>query len=574
MERDGVRISVPSTIKSLARLAYEACSPFQWVKQGLVVSATANLYDRSGAKLKELYTTYARPVRGLLPAAKRLIPLFPAAIEMVHHHCNSTEDYGKHKLRWEIDEIISETYMGSAGGCNSPEMKQVEEEDGITYIKNPNGKKFDVVLPAIEQFRKFMTSGKRPFVSFRYSIKEENVFMDSLDDMLKKLQKGRLFVIPNFITILLEMSIGSTRYSELGGSIGIGRSWSYGGMDGLLEMLGVLGREDDFVLNEGDVVKIDQSLCDILINIFWSSRLIYFDPKHPDYSKVRDTLQLLIEEFTQKVTHIVFELWAIIVGGVPSGALHTSHMDSWILLFLFFLFCLDIAHTHPEMDEEIQIALLTKMIAIVVYGDDNWYFLKKGRMADLLNAREFAKWLKIHWGIEMRDVRVGHNLVSVPRNGFFEVKGGIYLRHYCVKNPLVGEGQSRYVPYRPMKEVVLKTVYGREPTPRDGINLILSILGHVYGTYGSNEYSYSWLLHLYTVLISVYEIDRKTILTAIERVERDVTRKLRQVDLPVKALLEGFPTLAYLRERNRYVRHKHEFEAIRDTVSCVRGSDE
>jgi hypothetical protein len=547
----------PTEIKSLARLAYEAASPFCWVKSGLAISSSATLRDNGEQKLYDVTTSYCRPVRGLLPAAERLVSLFPLVIDIMTHMCGATPEIGKHIGQFDLEEIVKTMYLGSAGGINANQGVTAETIEDVEGIRNPNGKKFELLEASMRQFLEFFEKGKRPFMSFKVSYKEEIYFCESPEKVAAKKKKGRVYVIPNLVTLLFEHVIGITRKIELGGSIGVGRTWSQGGMDALLQSMGVFGKLDEYELNEGDVEKIDQSLVDVLVNLFFSSRVRYFDPTHPSYPELLKVVRLLIEEFTQRVTHIVGEIWATVVGGVPSGSLHTSHMDSWILLFLFVLFCMDVRQKNPNLSEDIMEALLTKMITIVVYGDDNWYLVKKGPLTSLLNARQWKVWLKEHFGIVYRDERVGHSLVSQPKNGFFAYKGGVYLRHYCVKNPHTGPNQPQYLPYRPMQEIVLKVVYGREPKPRDAVNLLLSTLGHAYGTYGSNPNTYLWLWSVYRSIIQISGKPAKEVLGSILRMEKDVLRKCRQVNMTPEQLLSGFPTMECLKEKNMYCSLTH-----------------
>lgn len=537
-------------IPTLAQLCYEAASPYCLIKRGLAVSATANLYDNGGDKLKRMSTSYCRPIRGLKPKTKEILHLFPDAVDITVQKCGGEAEVGKHSINMDLGKIVPEMYLGTAGGVNATHHPKPEEHCEVWGDRNPNGKKYEILEAAMRRFVAFYSKGTRPYTTFKNSEKQEVLFAKDLADKVVKEAKARNFVIPNLETILLEHTIGFIRKLEVGGAIGIGHSWSRGGMDALLKKMGVFDDYESYVLNEGDLRNQDQSYADVLINLFFSSRLMYFDPKHPDYDKVKQTVKYLIEEFTQRVTHVVEAIWAIICGGVPSGALHTSHMDSWILVFLYVVFCLHAAEKHPHLQEQIVDALLSKLVTI--YGDDTWYFVKKGPLAPILSAHQFAKFLEDYFDMVLKDIRVGHPLVSVPHNGYFKVEGGKFLRHYCVLNPVTGPGQPKFVPYRPMAEIVLKVVYGREPKPRDPVNMLLSALGHAYGTYGSNMEVYNWLRGLYHLIMTATWDGKKIDLSLIDRAEKDVLRKCRQVNITSDQLLSGFPTLDKLWSMNEY----------------------
>jgi hypothetical protein len=551
--------SKDSKVPSLQQLAFKAASPSSWTRQKLVLSSTANLHEEGAKKLVDIMTTYCKPVRGLQYKLSELSHLMPKAIDIVTHMCGGTPEIGLHHPEVDLSEILQSVNLSTAAGINGY-RQEVDTVQGVPVEENPNGIKYDFFPAAATQFMEWILDSKRPFVNFSVSTKVENVFMDSESDLERKKEKARIFVIPNLVLILIEHIVGICRKLELGGSIGIGRTWTRGGMDALLKMMGIENPEL-YDLNEGDVTKIDQSIADVLINLFFSSRLQYFDPKGPDYEVAERTIRLLIEEFTQKLTFVMGEIWAIVCGGVPSGSLHTSHMDSWCLLFLFVMFCLHTAETCPHLQREIEIALMIKIISIVVYGDDNWYFTPK-HLTPYLGVKAWKRWMKKFVGIKMRDTRSGHPLVSVPKDGFFEVKGGVYLRHYCVANPHSGEDQPKYVPYRPMKEIVLKTVYGREPKLRDPVNLVLSILGHVYGTYGSNPFTYRWLWCMYRSALLITGKPFEYFSEQWHTSEKELLRKSRQLGVGINQLLMGFPSISKLVEMNRYDPSAHTTDAI------------
>lgn len=537
-------------VPTLAQLAYEAASPYCLIKRGLALSATANLYDNGADKLKKMSTSYCRPIRGLKKKASVLLKHFPAAIDITVMKCGGEAEVGKHSINLDLSDIVPPMYLGTAGGINDNFHPTKEQFGDLQGDRNPNGKKYEVLEAAMKKFLAFYLKGERPYTTFKNSEKQEVLFAKNQEDLKAKMAKARNFVIPNLETILIEHTIGFIRKLEVGGAIAIGHSWSRGGMDALLKRLGVFEDYESYVLNEADLKNQDQSYPDVLVNLFFSSRLMYMDPRHPDYHHAKATVKYLIEEFTQRVSHVIDAIWAIICGGVPSGSLHTSHMDSWILVYLFVVFCLWQMEQFPHLAEQIMEELLKRLLAI--YGDDTWYFVKKGPLVEVLSAHKFGEFLNEYFDMTLKDIRVGHPLVSVPHNGYLKVEGGKFLRHYCVLNEIEGPCQPKFLPYRPMAEIVQKVVYGREPKTRDPVNLLLSTLGHAYGTYGSNIEAYNWLKCVYhLILLSTWD-GKRIDLSSIDRAEKDVLRKCRQVNITPDQLKSGFPTLEKLWTMNAY----------------------
>jgi len=554
------RMFTTRPMMTLTQMAYEAVSPYVLSSKRLVLSSTANLEDNGSKKVVQMYTSYCRPIRGLSEKGKTLIPKFAEAVDITMKKCGGEQEQGKHAINLDLGSIVETMHLGTAGGINQDQGKTITKVRELDAVEDPNGKKYEVLQASCEAVVDFFTKDIRPVTTFKNSEKQDNQFCDFESEVAAKEEKARIFVIPNLPTILIEHTVGFVRQLEVGGGIAIGHSWSQGGMDALLKSAGVYDDLESYDLNEGDLKNQDQSIPDVLINLFFASRIRYFNPKHRDYQRAKKALQFLIEEFTQRITHIIDAIWAIICGGVPSGALHTSHMDSWILLFLYVLFFLHQLERFPQHASQIISALMAKLVKL--YGDDTWYFVKKGVLSTILNIKEFGAFLMEYFGITMKDMRVGHPVVSIPRNGYLEVVGGRYLRHYCVLNPIQGLRQPRYLPYRPMKEIVLKVIYGREPKPRDMVNLLLSILGHAYGTYGSNLETYNWLLIMYRLVLQTAFDGKMVDLSVLERAEKDVLRKCRQVNITSEQLLCGFPTLMKLYTMNEYNAAFHDVEAV------------
>jgi len=488
-----------------------------------------------------------------------MVHLFPQALELVVHFIGSREHFRKHSPELDMEKIVMKMYLGSAAGKNG-EGKTIKmvSPTGVQEVKvTASGKKYEIIYQCVEEVAAWLNEdGRRPFATWSQAVKSENYFATAAN-LAEKEGKGRTFVIGGPRTLLLEHILGGRRVWELGGSIGIGRSWSRGGMDAVLKLLGIF--EDPFskIINELDITKLDQSVKDVLINLYWTFSEAYYR-KDTTYEVVKKVVKYLIEEFTQRVTSMGHGIWALIIGGVPSGALHTSHMDTWILLFIFCLFLLYTIEANPSMSKELWKAIMEKIVNLILYGDDNWY-VNPPHLNHLLNVYQFKAFLKSHFEMESRDERTGHSVISIPQGGFFKVKGAVYLRHYCVLNPNLEQGQARYIPYRPLDEIAMKVAWGREPRKRDLVNIILSTLGHAYGTYGSNPYTYQWLKCVYHHAIEMMRIPETRVLDMmIERAEKDVIRKMRQLDMPMEALLTGFPTLECLAEKNRYDAEYHD----------------
>jgi hypothetical protein len=460
---------------------------------------------------------------------------------------------------------VEEMNLGSAGGIHGmPNVSQ--DKKGVKQKKNPNGKKWELVPATIRMLCAFLSSSAKDdaplILTWKQAMKGENLFPSTYDGISEKEKKARIFVIANLAIIILEHLVSIRRKYELGSSIGIGRTWAWGGADAVLKHLALFTEQErnDNVLNEGDLRNQDQTVRDFMTNIYFSYGEKYY-VKGDHTQTIRDIITLLIQEFTQRVTHLASKVWALVMAGVPSGALNTSHMDSWILLLLFILFCLYQADRYPRFKRQILMHLIKRLLHIIIYGDDHLYTVPK-HLQPYLGISVFSIYLKQMYGMEVKDMRSGHVPISVPDNhGELAVKGAVYLKHYFVENPLKKPGQAKYVPYRLMDEIVRKVIFGRSSETRDEIDVQLSVIGHAYGTYGSNEPLYLWLNAMFEEC-TLSSFDPGLIARRMQMKDSNMIRKLRQMDMHENVIRKGFPSLDEIRSRNEYIEDKHSFFQI------------
>jgi len=107
------------------------------------------------------------------------------------------------------------------------------------------------------------------------------------------------------------------------------------------------------------------------------------------------------------------------------------------------------------------------------------------------------------------------------------------------------------LPYRESREFVVRAINGRETKSRDQIDVLLSIVGHAYGTYASNRDAYDRLYLIYSeILVSLGDKLHDVPRMMEERMTYEDLKKLRQSDITVEQLLEGFPSWDTLVKKN------------------------
>jgi len=379
------------------------------------------------------------------------------------------------------------------------------------------------------------------------------------DDKWQKFKdKCRVFVIPSSSFVLLERLVSKIRMlKERGPCIRIGHKWSRGGMDAIAECLGI-GLENCFeaLLCDGDVDKFDMRVKGFFVNLYYSSMLIHEDPRSEDYELKKRIIQQLIKSIIARVTQLFGSAWCIQRGGVPSGCYNTSHMDSWVMALYFCLFCVDQILKAPKEHKEQLERDFIDLVKLIVYGDDHVYNKGKGLSAAYFSAKLFAVFLQDCFDVELRDVRDGVPFCSRQHCGWIIGEPGmIFLRHYALINRNKSKGQAKFLPFRETREYIARAVWGREPKNRDIVDTMLSVLGHTYGTHGSNHDAYVSLRLFYGNLqkriVGDGSIPAQDL---VDRVDLHDIRKMRQHGITVDDLRIGFPTWANLQKRNVYDR--------------------
>lgn len=421
----------------------------------------------------------------------------------------------------------------------------------------PKGKKVDSYEQDITDILQYLRTGIEPGVVWTTPPKNENFFeffKQMSDEMWDRFcKKVRVFCIPSSIYILLERLVSHLRHiKERGCVIQIGRPWSHGGMDSIAKCLGVT-KDMAFVpgVVEGDAKNFDQTVRDFFIDLYFSTMNIHMDEVSPDYEVFEMITKFLLKNMLNRITNLLGDIWGIVHGGVPSGALNTSHMDSWIMALYFCLFCVwQIAHAPEEDREELEMEFL-QIIKVIVYGDDHLYWKGTKLGAVYFSGVAFADFMEKHFGVLIRDLRDGIPFCSEVQDGWLTRIGAVFLKHLAILNTEKGIGQPVFLPFRESREFLIRAVWGRETKVRDVFDTLLSVLGHAYGTYAANRDAYDRLYTFYTELlaeIDVANLDEEL----MDRLGHDDIKKLRQIGISPEEILTGFPTWDRLVKKNVY----------------------
>lgn len=559
---DAIRKShKPSTeIPSLAVLCMTKLSTYNMVFAKVngrpqVTSASDNLFVNH--KYANAVSEMSRQTDQTPPSTKEALKHLPQALSYLYHHLGTKDKIGKYQSKLDLHNLHG-AYLGSSNGLQNHPDKTFFTAEGTKVHVSASAKKAEMFLQDTRVVLDFLKHDI-PFETY-WDVKDKNEkffskmkqYSDPEYEAFK--EKLRLFVIPSGPFIILEKLICTLRHRiERGGCIFVGSTWSGGGAERFAEAVGInLFNCFQKIMVEGDFKKYDLSVKAAMIDLYVSSMLVYEKPGTHVYNMKKRGLKLLLNKLIARITHLFAQLWAIVVGEVPSGCFDTSHMDSWIMALYFCLFAVFQANKAPaNVAEKIEAYLLQKLLA--VYGDDHtWNKSNDPDISAWIGGHEFAFFMKTHFDCEVRDLYDGIPFISLTRNGVLIDRGVTFLQQQMVLNPFSHmENQPWCIPFRETWAFLIRAVHGRVPRERDPLDLAVSCIGHAYGTYGSNEDAYLRLYCIYRRCCQyLRKTDRELVSAMMTRLSHSDLAEFRRKGISKEDLESGFPSMAVLIKKN------------------------
>jgi len=460
---------------------------------------------------------------------------------------------------------LQDSFQGSAGGIDDgPTFKKRLDESSYLHVR-PNEKKYEKFKHDLHMVDDFIERGEEFAVRWNRWPKSETKYVpyDSVTVQRQEVfdnekMKLRMFVYPNSAYFRLEtiMFTDLFRLERKQGPIIIGLSWARGGMDVVAGKLRVtMINENKIQFVDGDISGFDHGVFRKLIYWFYQRAQRYEDPRNVFFAIRSRILEFLKKNMINRITHIVFGIWAVIMGCVPSGSFVTSQIDTLVnLLYLTFFFVWSIKRA-PENQRDRLYELLLNVLGLVLYGDDFVYNATDDeQFRTLLSPQNYVHFMLVYFRVVVRDCDV-RPFLSSHSNGWLIIRGTIVLRHRAVLNPWGHKPkQPRYLPFRPLSEYVQRAIIGKDNRDKRGaVDVALSSLGHAYGTYGSNEEAYLCLKHIHQAALAIMgETSQRQMFEAVNIMGIDSIRDFRRRGISEDEIRSGFPTLNYLREKNEF----------------------
>jgi len=166
--------------------------------------------------------------------------------------------------------------------------------------------------------------------------------------------------------------------------------------------------------------------------------------------------------------------------------------------------------------------------------------------------------------LKSRDVRPNCEYLSIPDAfGGLKKRGLIFLKKYFIELPshMIRPNLKMppVVPYRPVETYYHRIAFGSNPD-RDILDQILSCIGNVYDTMGTNVVAYNFLRFMHAYLVSKVNVEKtalsEQLYTRVMKPEsKDITKLMRKCGIGFQELVSDFPTLDTLVVKNAIVGH-------------------
>lgn len=534
-----------------------------------VISAMSNIYP---LKYTNACAQSIGATKQVTPKMAEVLEFMPQALDLMYSAMGTKENFGTIKAKVDL-KLLQDMFLGSSGGLNRCYNRIIMHE-GHRVVVSAVGKKAEVFEPSLDAIKEFLTAiededGEYPDTvesPYANAPKNENLFSwDKQQDDQKYeewLAKVRMFTIPPCFFIMMERMVSTVRMlMERGKVIQIGHKWSRGGADRIAHLLGI--KKGEFwkvILGDGDIKGFDFGVHSVFIEAYLAMALVYYKQGGEEYELLKRILRYVITRLVQRIVHMFGQVWIKIVGGVPSGCFNTSHLDSWVMALYWFLFVTWQINFTPDgpIKEKLERMAVELLLIIITYGDDQVTSVPRDPdAAKIFSMSKFKEWLKAYFGVILQKEHNDVKFITETRSGYGIDQDSTltFLRHKFVRNPHFQEGgtQPRFLPFRDMREYIIRMVWGRETKVRTEFDCLLSCVGHAYGTYGSNPYALYFLKQFYKyVLYHTGLSEREVLNRAREQMTNTDLKKMRQYDITVEQLLRGLPTMAELVKKNTY----------------------
>jgi len=555
-----------------------------------IVHAVSNLYPK---KLPKMLERFDKPTRYMTQNMRSVEHLFPGALEMLYYAMGTRKFFATQV--WDYEEAKQEAVSGvrkdtASGLRNGPRLETVLE-GGLKCVASATGKKMEHLPYAEKELDKTKAElekdwhyvpqdcgaqiGLKDEVHMKYGLNKEEA-----KEIPWKLRP--FYILSLFQYLMAAMCLKYRQIVERGRVIKIGINFWFGGATAFAMSMGF--DDPNIIFEDGDFKHLDSTLHMILLMLYVTQASVYFNWTNMttlNTNLLKAFFRICAERLSIKVTHLFSTIWRVIYGGMPSGAYETSHGDSWIVAFLYFLYIRQVMERYPERVSQIRELFRLFRCGIVVYGDDHVLFTHRD-VHDIINEQGYAKFVNEFWGMKIRDIHRA-KFLTVPNyfSGEIREPGIVFLKRYFVerssvfsKKEIADYSISPILPYRPLGVLVMKLAYGKAEE-KSIVEYVVSSIGMAYDTQGTNRVAYDFCKHIYNELSKCIVGNIQQVLQEFMRkIQADgkdayITRLMRTAAITENDIIRGFPRWVDLISRHKYRRDIHNIGHHKDEIDTL-----
>jgi hypothetical protein len=496
---------------------------------------------------------FDNPTKDLNDAAKSIKHLQASALNDMYDYMGVKKYFGTQKFVYDSEMFDKDNLISEASAGRLPGPPDVVITGDPVRVISTNGKKVEqhsLVAGYARYACGMIYNGIKKVIDYAYdsgyvAVKRDVTVPTSPTDKGRKAQmddnwKVRGFFILNYFTVMMGSIWGEFRQViERGNMIRIGQVWWHGGAQRFAEDLKAFSKE--FVWFDGDFTGLDKSINRYLLCLYISQAGVYYDWKNIPLSSARvlkAILQYLLDSISIKVVNLYGNLWFIMYGVMPSGIFETSHGDSWIICYLFFLYVRETCVRYPLMAAAIRKGLRSGFIIFVAYGDDHVMGVHRS-LSDYINEEGYAAFCAKYFDMKIRDARRIEVFSStLDPTGELKREGVVFLQRYFIENNGKYDDLPNILPVRPASKIITKFAYGSTGSRTNLSDYKLATIGQAYDS-GVNPVAYQFCEHMWNG-IDVSPADLAEKIKSPDTNE-ELNRLFHRVGLTKTELESGFP---------------------------------
>jgi hypothetical protein len=574
----------PNKVDSLAVLCYKSMSVYNTAFGGDVFGAYTthscdNIYPH---KLVKLLQKYDKPTVKMVSQH----PLIPKAmshgLRLLYDEMDTRRYFQKLVFTYSDEDVINLTIpQAPSAGIRKGRAETIQIAPGHKQTITPNGTKGDqewvVKDHFIDMIKSWRETGKMWCDENAYSccLKPEIFNNTSFDDAsrAKTYGKAREFFIQSTMQYVIAMITHKDRHMiERGRVIKIGMHMIGGGAQYFADEMNYT--DPNAIFGAGDNRAHDSVVFRSFMELHESQTLLYYDRDRGDYKLLEALVRYALESISVKQVHFFMDYWFMLIGCIPSGALQTSHMGTWVLAFAWYTYCAFMITTNPHMAPELSAALKEHRIRISCMGD-NHISRSERKYEHIISEAGFAKFVAEHFKWEITDLQADVPFLSEP-DGFGNLKttGVIFCKRAFIDRDANGfpPHVAKVLPYKKFSDIVVKLAYGNN-VRKTNADYVMASIGLAYDTMGTNRVAYDACKTLHDTAWAAGNYrnmgDVMSDYVTTHENTKDMEKICRKLDISFENFKKGFPSIDDLINMHiydiDYVSITHRFERVNYT---------